>query len=80
MNNDLCEEILDNIKSALLHCKNNKTTHTITSAFDIRSCENINKYQAGLYATKTKIVLKVPEYSSSYSINYKVNERTIEVE
>jgi hypothetical protein len=80
MDNSVCEEILENIKTSLLHCKNNRTTHTMEKAFNIKSCENINKYKTSLYATKTKIILNVPDYTSSYSINYKVNERIIEVE
>jgi hypothetical protein len=75
-----CEEVLDNIKNSLLHCKDNVSTYDLAKSINIRNCENIGKYQSSLHATKTNIIIKTPDMVSNYSIKYKVNERIIFVE
>jgi hypothetical protein len=79
MSTTSCEDILENIKLSLLQCKNNKTDYSLEKAINMRKCENIQTYQSSLYATKTQIVLQVPELVSKYSIQYDVQNRIIHV-
>ena len=79
MNNDICEEVLENIKYSLLHCKNNKYTYELTKPFNISKCDNITRFQSTLYSTETKIIMNIPKHVEKYSINYNVKERTIEL-
>ena len=80
MNTDLCDEVLENIKQSLLHCKNNKQTYELTIPFNISNCDNISKYASSLHATKTIITCKTDPFIEKYSINYNVKERTVELE
>ena len=80
MSTNLCDEILENIKQSLLRCQSNKQTYELGAPFVINKCDNISKYAAGLYATKTQIILKNPIVVGKYSINYNVKERTVELE
>ena len=80
MSTDLCEEVLENIKQSLLHCKNNKKSYELIRPFNIKNCDNISKYASGLHATKTQIIVKTPIVVEKYSINYNVKERTVELE
>jgi hypothetical protein len=60
MSDDICEEVLENIKHSLMQCKSNLQTHNLEKPINIKKCNNITKYESSLHATKTKIVLKVP--------------------
>jgi len=80
MNNNPCEEVLENIKYSLLHCKNNNYTYELKSPLNISKCDNILRFQFGLHATETKIVLNNSNTVKKYSINYDVKERTIQLE
>lgn len=80
MSTDVCDEVLENIKQSLLRCQNNKKTYQLISPFNISNCDNILIFAAGLYATKTQIIVKNPITVEKYSINYNVKERTVELE
>jgi hypothetical protein len=80
MNNDLCEEVLENIKYSLLHCKNNNYTYELKTPLNISKCDNISRFQSGLHATETKILMNIPRTVEKYSIKYNVRERTLELE
>uniref|UniRef100_A0A6C0L976 Uncharacterized protein n=1 Tax=viral metagenome TaxID=1070528 RepID=A0A6C0L976_9ZZZZ len=80
MGTDVCDEVLENIKQSLLRCQNNKKTYQLIRPFNISNCDNILTFAAGLYATKTQIILKNTIAVEKYSINYNVKERTVELE
>jgi hypothetical protein len=80
MDETICEEVLENIKLSLMQCKNNKTSFTLEKACDIKKCENIHQYQTSLYATNTKITIKIPDIVSRYSIQYDPQKRIVEID
>jgi len=80
MDDTICKEVLENIKLSLMQCKNNKMSFTLEKACDIKKCENIYHYQTSLYATKTQIIMKIPDKVSVYSIQYDPQKRIVEID
>jgi len=79
MKNELCDEVLENIKNSLMVCKNNKMIYLSQQPININSCENIIQFQKSLHATKTKIEVNTFTKVSQYSIEYNVQDRVIEL-
>ena len=73
-----CEELLENIQKTLHECCNNKRTIDIKEEFDMRECKNVAKWSKTIKdCIKLKIEMKNPVVHSKYSIEYRVDTRSL---
>jgi len=84
MEQDNCNELLENIKESLHFCISNKTKYNFNGkgVFYPTKCENIKNFEGSLGATKTIIQYKQPflYLEKPYIINYNVLNRCISIE
>jgi hypothetical protein len=85
-NNDsdnICSDLLDNMKYCLHKCRDNKKIYSINKEImediEIKKCENINKFKRELEMVNIKIDLKKPVLNNNkqYSLEYLVNKRIL---
>jgi hypothetical protein len=73
-----CQELLDNIKRTLHECRDNKKTIEITEMFDINKCYNVSKWRKTIkVCIPLKVVILNSIVKNKYSIEYKVNQRSL---
>jgi hypothetical protein len=81
MENNNCEELLNNIQKSLHKCNNNKKIIEIEEIINFKECSNISEwYKIVKESTKLKIDLKKPILKEKYSIEYDVNKRLITID
>ena len=85
MEQDNCNELLENIKASLHYCVSNNTKHIFNAGKGIfypLKCKNITNFQESLGATRTIIQYKQPflYLEKPYIINYNVLNRCISIE
>jgi len=73
-----CQELLDNIQRTLHECRDNKKTIEITEMFDINKCDNVSKWRKTIkVCIPLKVVILNSIVKNKYSIEYKVNQRSL---
>ena len=73
-----CEELLENIQKTLHECCNNQRIINIKEEFDMRECENVVKWSKTIKdCIPLKIEIKNPIVYHKYSIEYRVNARSL---
>jgi hypothetical protein len=73
-----CEELMDNIEKTLHECRDNKRTIVIAKAFDVRRCDNVAWWSKNIKdSIPLKIDIKNPILQNKYSIEYKVEARSL---
>lgn len=76
-----CEEFLENIQRALHVCKDNRITIDICGTLDVRQCKNVRFWETAIKESiPIKIEIKKPIITRNYSIDYKVQERSLIIE
>jgi len=80
---NICSDLLDNMKYCLHKCRDNKKIYSINKEImediEIKKCDNINKFKRELEMVNIKIDLKKPVLNTNkqYSLEYLVNKRVL---
>lgn len=73
-----CEELLENIQKTLHKCCNNQLTINIKEEFDMRECDNVDKWSKNIKSCiPLKIEIKNPIVQNKYYIDYRVEKRSL---
>ncbi len=80
MENNGCDEILENMQKCLMECKTNSKTHFSKHFTDLKKCENLRVYERSLGAsTGIKIIYAIDKISAekSYQIMYDTGSKVL---
>jgi hypothetical protein len=73
-----CQELLENIQRTLHECRDNQRTIEICEALDVNKCKNIKFWENTIKSSiPLKVEIKNTVLNNTYSIDYKVNERSL---
>ncbi len=82
MENNGCDEILENMQKCLMECKTNSKSHFSKHFTDLKKCENIRVYERSLAAaTGIQIVYKTYKIDAekSYQTMYDTKSKVLTI-
>ena len=80
MENNGCDEVMENMQKCLMECKTNSKTHFSKQFTDMKKCENLRVYERSLGAsTGIKIVYRRDKIDAenSYQIIYDTGSKVL---
>jgi hypothetical protein len=82
MENNGCDEILENMQKCLMECKTNSKTHFSKQFTDLKKCDNLVFYEKSLAAsTCIKIVYAIDKIDAErpYQIIYDTGSKSLTI-
>ena len=68
MENNGCDEVMENMQKCLMECKTNSKTHFSKTSLDVSKCDNLVFYEKSLAAsTGIKIVYAIDKIDAEKS-------------
>lgn len=85
---EVCKEILNNIKSCLQLCSNNKQKFNfnehkyLNKSITFLECENIYKFKESLDVVKINMLIKTPsiDINNNYYVEYNVSNKLVVID
>jgi hypothetical protein len=82
MENNGCDEVMENMQKCLMECKTNSKTHFSKQFTDLKKCENIRVYERSLGAAAgIQLVYAIHEIDAekSYQIIYDTKSKVLTI-